>query len=307
MIGIAFGTRPIDVGTDTYSYYHWFNDIRKAPIDNIDLSFGKDPMLKLIFWTFSQFTTIEVTLGFISGLFTFLCFLFSKNVCKTCGYGNGFILFLVTLYSFASFNFEINIIRAGLGTAFWALFTINFYKRDKKTSIAWGLLAIFTHFSTIIFIAMTIMARYLRYGINKYVISFFVFLLMSFIGISILGFVDFNALNFEKVARYTENISNSDYKTGFRAGFAIFNIAFLAIPFFLRNSLNNLEKYYFRLYVLCSIVFFLWFAIPYSDRIGAFSWFIIPTVTYLPLTHHFGNSPTLVLYCLIYGLINSCI
>lgn len=306
LFGGVFGSRPVDVGSDTFAYYTWFNDIKGDSIENVaNLTFGKDPVIRLIFWLFSNISTIGVTLGFVSFIFTYLCYYFSKKICEVAHLGNGFILFLLTMYSFTAFNCEINIIRAGLGIGFWLIFTIYLFKKNTKSSILYGLLALFTHFSTIVFIIIAIIAYGLKLSINKYMFMVVAILILSFIGLSILRFVDFNIFNFEKASNYINNIDKTSYKIGFRFSFAAFNLLFLFIPFFLKRYLGELEKYYFRLYALSTMIFFLWFSIPFSDRIGAFSWFLIPTIIYFPLVRRYGsNSKIVILSCIVYGIIN---
>lgn len=309
LFGFVFGSRPIDVGNDTFAYNRWFNEIKGSSFgDAVHFTFGDDPIIRLIFWIFSNFTTVGVALGFISAIYTFLCYYYSKKVCESAGVGDGLVLFLITMYSFTAFNCEINIIRAGLGIGFWLLFTVYLFRRDLKNSIVFGFLAFFTHFSTVIFITIAIVAYYLRLSVNKYMVMVIAVLVLSFIGISILRFVDFNIFNLDKASNYTNNIGKIDYKVGFRLTFAIFNTAFCIIPFLYKKYLENIDKYYFRLYTLSTMIFFLWFSIPFSDRIGAFGWFLIPTVVYLPLVRRYGSfSLPTVLSCFIYGLINYCI
>lgn len=309
LLGCTFGSRPIDIGSDTFVYSTWFNDIKGHTIGEVaKFAFGSDPIIRMLFWIFGKFASVEVTLGFVSFLFTFLCYYFSKRICETAGYGSGFVLFLITLYSFTAFNCEINIIRAGLGIGFWLIFTINLFKKDLKSTIIYGVLAFFTHFSTIIFIILAILAYKIRFNINKYMLLTMAILVLSFIGISVLQFINFDIFNLEKTDHYVKNISKTNYVVGFRFTFAIYNIVFLTIPFFLKKYMDELEKYYFRLYALSTMIFFLWFAVPYSDRIGSFSWFLIPMLVYVPLVRCFGsNSMIVTLSCLIWGIINYCI
>lgn len=308
LLAILFGSRPIDVGSDTLSYSYWFDNIKLQSFSDVaNFTFGKDPILKLLFWIFGSFAPLGFVFGVVSGIMTFLCYVFSRKVCELTKKSNGFVLFLFTLYSFTVFNFEINIIRAGLGAAFWALFSVYLFKNDIRKCVIFGFLAAFTHFSTIIFILAVLGIRYFRFSINKYVFLILICLVLAYVGFSLLRFVDANIFNIEKTSVYTDNIDKSAYKVGFRPEFALFNMGFLLIPIFLKNYLGALEKYYVRLYVLCSVIFFMWFAIPYSDRIGAYSWFIIPTIIYLPLVNKYGNSGKIAFGCFAYGLINYCI
>lgn len=71
------------------------------------------------------------------------------------------------------------------------------------------------------------------------------------------------------------------YQIGFKPQFVIFNTFFLFLSLYIRNSLKNdfLEKKYTQLiyyYIISSIILFMAFQLPFSDRWGLFSWIVIP-------------------------------
>ncbi len=71
----------------------------------------------------------------------------------------------------------------------------------------------------------------------------------------------------------------SQYNTGFRPGFAVFNLVF-ALFFYMYSNHLNITDQLFRLYILLTCLFFACFQIPFSDRVGGYSWNLIPFLSY---------------------------
>lgn len=188
VIAIVVGGRPMTVGTDTPVYYGSFYDVNynTLPIAEI-FGFGDDPVLTIFFKIMGAFFSAKITFIAISFAFTILCYAFSRQFCKVSRHGDGFTLFTFILLSHTAFNFEINIIRVGIGTALWLLFTISLYRRNKYQSVILGVLAVFTHFSTAVFIGFSLLAYLLSINLKKYVFVYFISIAVAFMGVSVLS------------------------------------------------------------------------------------------------------------------------
>lgn len=199
------------------------------------------------------------------------CVLFSKknNISPLWNY-------LILIAAFTVCGQQINVIRSGLALSIAAIAIYYIFEEKYKKVLLYGILAIGCHISVVIFLLIAIVVKILSHiKVKAYYYFYIVGILCSALGFSLLTLITHVAPEMAIVERYATG-GNSDYNVGFRWNFVMFNSLFLT--FFHYNYLDIKQNtiIWFKLYILSSVVFFLWFAIPYSDRIGAFSWLIIP-------------------------------
>lgn len=282
-LALLIGTRPENIGTDTFNYYLWFEKTKLTTLNDIkdNLStFGSEPLFNIILiigHIIGSYTSVLIIISFITLLFAYH---FSKRLCNIINVNNSTALFCCYLTSFYIFGQQINIIRSGLAAVLLLNYYLSIFQSNKKSAIYYGFLAIGIHFSSIFGIILPIIAKIFKISKNTYLVSFFVFLILAYLNFGILNIPFFSSIDLGTKGRYLTS-DNSEYITGFRASFALFN-TFFAIVFYKYLKPNIiLSKEYFRLFILFSILFFVCFQIPYSDRIGALSWNLIPFLTYL--------------------------
>jgi hypothetical protein len=301
IIALFIGLRPFNIGTDTGTYMHIYNRIKWMSFDDWKSTFeyGNDPIFNGILIASSVFKNYQTTLLIVS----FLTNIFFFKACAKIASeyrASETMLYLILLSCFTVWNEQVNTMRSGMGVAFFLNFCYHLYKEEKKPTIIYGALAMFSHFSTLIFIGIALIVKFLpKIKMNWYVVAFFVTLVLSYMGYSVLN-MGIRNIEFDKVDIYTSNIEDSFYKTGFRPAFALYNTFFLMVFLALRKKLGengaNISSWFLKLYIGFSCLFFLWFAIPYSDRIGAFGWQLIPIMLIGMIGLRYKNS----------GFINFC-
>lgn len=285
-ISIFIGYRGLNVGTDTENYKIIFNEFKEFKFDELSyfLEFGKDPLFRIIMWVCYQLTTFEVAFTIISLITLSMTFLFCIKVSKLTNIGSPIQLFLFTAVTFTFFNQQINILRTGMAVSFLLLFSLYLCQGKRKQTILFAILALASHFSALVPVLLFLLVRYLKIRRKTALIIYISSILISFIGIGLFDVVDISFMGLTKADNYIANTINYEYRIGFRPDFVIFNTLFLIL--FIRNLLKlKVWDYYLNYYILMSSVFFLWFKIPFSDRIGLYSWNFIPVLFFACLKH----------------------
>lgn len=279
---IFIGFRPEDIGTDTTSYQIIFYLARSSSINDIINNLkiiGSDPLFKIILiigHIIGSYTSVLVIISFLT---LYWGYRFCERLCNYLGINYSISLFCCYLISFYIFGQQINIIRAGLAAVFLLNYYLSVFQSDKKSAIWYGVIAIGIHFSSIFGILLPLIAKYIKLSKRIYIIGFFVALILAYANFGVLNIPLFSNIDLDRKGYYLTSESEK-YITGFRTSFALFNSFFAIIFYKYIRQQNSLYQSFFRLYILFSILFFLCFQIPYSDRIGAFSWNIIPFITY---------------------------
>ncbi|MEC5210347.1 hypothetical protein RCH20_001418 [Psychrobacter sp. PL15] len=283
---LLIGLRDLSVGTDTYSYYDilWLRDI--------DLEFGNDFLFALLAKILRYFNLgYGYFLFLIAFLFMFTTYIALNKISKFY-YSNILYLFFTYLSFFFFLSMSINIIRQGISLAFLLLAYSYFISKNNKSKVI-----IFIAFS-LVFHSTSVIALILFFISNnkiKYIKSYHYYIL--FFLCIILSYMNFGLLNISPILidiigsddRRTSYLSgeSSIYIVGFKSQFVLFNSLFLLVASFLKTKIKNelwLSNYnvLIRYYILASCTFFMAFQIPYSDRWGLLSWYIIP-LFFIPL------------------------
>ena len=280
---ILIGTRPMNIGTDTGNYRVIFDLSRYTTLDDIKENLsevGSDPLFNIILIVghiIGSYTSVLVIISFLT---LFFGYRFCKRLSDYLGVNNSIALFCCYLISFYIVNQQVNIIRAGLAAVLLLNYYLSVFQSDRKSAIWYGVLAIGIHFSSIFGILLPLVAKYIKFSKKIYLIGFFVAVFLAYLNFGVLNISFFAGMDLGSKNQYLTSESDV-YITGFRGTFALFN-TFFAILFYKYIRLqNDFIQPFFRLYILFSILFFMCFQIPYSDRIGAFSWNLIPFMTYL--------------------------
>lgn len=304
LIAIFLGNRSIEIGVDTENYFYWF---RKMSYLNwhewyASLAFGNEPIFSLILLLCSKIGGFNFALIVISFLMNLTYY---SGCCLLIGNKkeSAFLLYLLILSSFTCWTQQINVIRSGLAISFILYFIIYLRKNRIKKAILFGLLAVGCHFTSVLFILISICVKiFSKITLKQYCWIYILVIILSAAGISFLSFGVFGGLDVNKVSMYLDNIDQTSYQIGFRPTFVLFNTFFLYLFMKFRNRENVEQNYYIKLYIAWSCAFFLWFAIPYSDRIGAYSWILMPVIIYLILISKYRgkNKKNIYFYCFMY-------
>lgn len=291
----------MDVGTDTLVYhdmYAYFDGDIKWSVSS--LLFGDEPIFYFLIFV-SSFTDNYKVFFFLVCLlmnvfYYYACILYSKNnnISPLWNY-------IILLVSFTVWVQQINVIRSGLAISISLVAIYYIFEERYKKALLFSIFAIGCHISIIIFLLIAIVVKiFSSIKIKSFYYFYIVGILLSALGFSLLTLITHVAPEMAIVERYASG-NNSDYNTGFRWNFVIFNSLFLLYFYYKRIGININTVIWLKLYIATSVVFFLWFAIPYSDRIGAFSWILIP---FLLATCSFKRPKyPLLLFC-SYAMIN---
>lgn len=281
ILSFVIGLRSKEIGSDTITYVNYYDEYAKESYDKIINNFkqiGSDMIIYLIFKICSIFNSYRIALLVVCFLTNIFFYKFIVNISKLIKVDTT-ILFLVFMASFTVFSMETNIIRSGLGMAFMLNFAYYFFVRQPKKYIVYGILAIFSHFSMLIAIAMFIVVRLFDFGNKKLIFLFIVSIGLALIGFGVLNLISYlGNIELRQLQTYT-TFADQNYQTGFRLSFVTYNSFFLFVFYKYRID-SKFYKYFLQFFIYSSSLFFLWFALPYSDRMGAFSWTVIPVILF---------------------------
>ncbi|OCK52668.1 hypothetical protein BA768_11160 [Chryseobacterium sp. CBo1] len=254
---------------------------------------------------------------YIFALLTTINFLILKAL-KTFSEKNIFLIFFILCSCFFYYSMTQNIIRQGLGFAFFLCGLAGLYERDKKKFIIYFSVAFLMHLVYIV--PLTLLYVFTR--IKKTMWIYLLLLICSLI--SALNYNIFtnafftSVLNVERLRSYGSAGSDEivNYKLGFRIDFFLFNLFFIFISYkilqLLKKNKYKVDFYNLlhKLFVVMSSLFFLMFHIPFSDRFGLLSWMLIPLLFIPVFTHRlpgniFINPLTIVIFfTIIYFVFN---
>lgn len=281
-LSLLIGSRPVLPLTDLAMYHGWFNQICKggwSVIANKFDEFGKDPLFSLLLFATAPLKSFQFTLTLISFLSLFLTYKVCKLYTKGEKKGSPLLLFFCAIINFTFLNQQDNVMRIGIAFPLFLLYIYYYFRHEYKEALVFGILAVGVHFSMAVAVIVSIVAKYVNYSLKWYYVLFFAILAASAAGASVQQFA--GKFGFGKAEFYSQLTEAGKYITGFRPDFALFNTIFLLFFIWLNKKRpTQFLTYYIRLYVLFSCWFFLWFKVPFNDRVGAFSWNLIPFISY---------------------------
>lgn len=294
IIGIALliGSRPVIASSDLASYEVLFNRICRNGWSYIYTKFneyGQDPFFSILMFITAPFRSFKFTITIIS----LISLLFTYQACKiyTRGEhkGSSLLLFFCTIINFTFLNQQDNVMRIGVAFPLLLIYIYYYFRKEYKKAIIFGILAVGIHFSMAAAIIVSIVAKYTKCSLRWYYLLFFLVMVASAAGASLQHIA--GMFGFGKAEFYSKLTESGGYRTGFRVDFALFNTAFLLFFAWLnKNRLSEFMLYYIRMFVLFSCWFFLWFKVPYNDRVGAFSWNLIPIISYFGCIEKFPRN-----------------
>jgi hypothetical protein len=203
--------------------------------------------------------------------------------------GSSLFLFLLIACNLVFFSHQTNTIRNGLAIPY-IFFGLYFLQQNKiKYTLLFFLLACLSHRTSIIPIACVFFAIrgkniHLKYFIGLYVIA--IIAAAAGFGFDKLTFLaSLGGTDLERLSA----VGNTTYNVGFRPDFVLYNSIFLFIAVKFSTLKNKEDLFYIKYFILASIIFFFNFNIPFSDRIGGYSWIAIPLLFFSVINNAFPN------------------
>ncbi len=281
IISLLVGSRGILIGTDTFEYHEQFLQCKNNSWLGLSSGWhlGSDPILYYFLKIGSFFNSFNVALILVSLLTNYFLYRFCNLIHRIDRGIRAFPLFFLLLITFSTFNFEFNVIRSGLGLAITLNASIYLYLRKYKLFITYSIIGILIHFSMLIPIAIFTICNWCKFDLNKYLYIYIISIIVAYLGYSVLDIGIFHSLKIRQIQTYT-TFADPNYDVGFKLKFVLYNSMFLFLFLLIKKNIgkvnNNIKYYFLRFFLLSSSLFFLWFSLPYSDRMGVFSWTVIP-------------------------------
>lgn len=289
---ILFGTRDYTVGSDSLRYAEHFDWISRASYTEVIDRYSDTDL----FFFLATKPIIEVA-GTRGAFLVIALFLVSAIVWLCLHLPPRYLLLGLLLYAtMPTFHqLGVNVIRHGSAVAALLIGMVFLLRNRLIGTIAWYLVALFLHASSIIFILLSALSRFvsLRFALITFVTS--VILAISGIGIdTILTGTGLNSIPLlqDRIDPFLEGEIGRNYRIGFRFDFFLYTIAPMLTVLVMGSTTAKRKRgkhlvgsktiidqpvtYVAKLYILLSAFFMLTFSLPYSDRFGLFAWMLAP-------------------------------
>lgn len=267
---LLFGLRDLDVGIDTEIYLYLFTS-RYAQHKDVGFRILTDFLKKI--------TDEHGYLFSIAAIYMTFFLMFIKN------WSYKYSIYLLFLFAslFIFKNMGMNVIRQGLACVFF-LYALSLQRLNKKKiSIIFFVIAFSMQATIIIPILIWYTSKVIKLKMSIFFVLFCSFLSIIGYGLDKLaGFLPFFSNLFEnRFDTYLDGTAGKDYIIGFRVNFFLFNWFFIVVFLYAykKNILlfsKDIEIRILKSFIILSGIFFLYFNLPYSDRIGLLSWIFIP-------------------------------
>lgn len=292
LITIVFGTRGIRIGTDTWNYFtfYFLPGIRRTT-DAIKFFsyFETDFIFEVIMFLTFPFKNFTLFILTVSAILNYATYVFVRKFTNNGQSGSSLFLFLIIASSFVFFSHQVNTIRNGLAIPF--IFFAIYYaaKESYRKMFFFFVVAYLCHRTALIPLVCTLCALIGRnISLRYFIITFIIGIGLSAAGfgfdkipfLATLGTEDFQSLSFE---------GETTYRLGFRPSFVLYNSMFLFLFYKFSDLKNSLDLLLIKYYITASVVFFFNFNIPFSDRIGVYSWIAIPLLFYSTIQNSYPN------------------
>lgn len=286
IISLYWGLRPFDIGKDTSNYLLSFQSAYNSVsfADYVD-RYQSDYLFRGILYLCSKNSNFSIFLFVVSllsscGFYLLYYYLrkYDESLIFASHYTPLLILLIFSLFSYVSIY--SNIIRNGAALPFALLSVFFIHKRKCTRALFFALFSYMIHSSSLLIIMLSVIAVIVDVSIFVYLFIYIISLILSINGYGIdnLGFVQF--ISIDKLTLYSNSKHELVYNIGFRYDFTVYNLFFIVMCGVVGNFNNKDFRYYYRLFILLSTFFVLSYNIPFSDRIGLYSWFIIPFILY---------------------------
>lgn len=290
-IGAAILLQPLH--GDSWRYNQNFLILR-------DLSFGEMNALvhpeyayRLINWLVGQFTASHEVLFFVLfAIFIYVFYKALKNIYPT--FDRYYIFMAYLLYPFF-IAYLVSGKRQGLSLVFMLLAISFLWKNQNlKGAVALVIATLFHKAMLLAILPILLFAWLKEKNILKIAsIIYVVSLIVSIVGMNAIipseTLVDYLQLGSRYKGYFieTEEIAAINYQTGFRLDFTLFSLIPVFLYLYFKKRIEKKDKKWvygwLGLYLLLNSIFQFFSFVPYSDRFAAFSWFLLPLVSYVIL------------------------
>jgi hypothetical protein len=277
-----WGGRANNIGTDTYNYYtYFFVPIQKSTsLSMVFTLFYLEPLFKVLLFISSRFESYNVFLFSVSFIINLSLYFFVRIITDKDKHGSSLILYLTIASMFSFTSIQFNIIRNGIGIVFLFIGMAHLVKGQWKKFIFYSLIALLFHQSMIIPILFACIANSKRIPLWFYLVAYIGSIVLSLKGYGVHSLSFLLDLGSNKIDSYIA-YGDTTYRVGFRWDFCAYNTFFLLIFLLLNRFGSDIYTILLKYFIATSCLFFLSFYIPFSDRIGLYSWIAIPVLLFI--------------------------
>ncbi len=285
------GTRDMRLGTDTLNYYHFYflNGINIPGFWEFFSYFQTDLLFEVVMYLtfpFRDFTVFTLALAII---FNGVLYLFVRRFSDYGRDGSSLILFLTFASAFSFYQLEVNIVRNGLSIVFLLLALHYLLKeRYRETALFFIIAYLFHGTSLLPIVAMLLVHTTKKLPLKYFIAAYFVGIGLAMIGFGFHQIPFLQEINSEDFKRLVFS-GDTTYRIGFRFDFVLYNTFFLIVFLKFSNLTNKVDIFLIRYYIITSVIFFLNFNIPFSDRVGLYSWIAIPLLIFNTIKNSYPN------------------
>ncbi|WP_088323615.1 EpsG family protein [Polaribacter tangerinus] len=266
-LGLIFGLRDINFGTDTYKYLNFI----KFPIDITSFIIYDDIGIFILIKYLKLFFSSNITSIIISILSVYLYISSYRKII-----GDNSIYFIPLILSFFWFiDLNSNLLKAGLAYGF----ILCALAHSKRKNILFTIAFLF-HSSSIIFFVAYRIRNFIR--TKTLLLLWFICNIFSYFEFglynAILYLINYINPNLADILNIKNILLSESYKTGFRIDFSIYS--FLAIAPFILKIFKGKNFDLLNLYIILNSLFVLSYNVPYSNRLGLLSFILMPIILY---------------------------
>jgi len=287
---IIFGYRDFTVGTDTVRYVWHFERLSQMTYEGVLSAYsGSDVVFYLISKAVTDSVGIRGTFVFFATLLAGALLYFSRTVSPRRS------VLLLGLYAVLPvyYNFGTNIIKHGAAVSLLIIGLAFLWRKNYIACLLFFTTALLLHTSAIVFLLACFIALFVS---SRWLLITFVLAavgsslgygfgqLESLVGIDAIGM-----LAGDRFGDYITGTIGASYNTGFRLDFVAYTAAPVALVIATTHGAlkapiwgGSAGPLILRVYLAIGTMFFLSFFYPYSDRIGAYAWILIPALVGLP-------------------------
>lgn len=281
--------------TDRSTYTRIFNTSKSLNLGDHLTSTGHEP-LYIIFNNLISYFFDEVIIFYLLLHLLFLVVLVAGLFKINGTYYIGYTLFIM-INAFFYYSYTLNGLRQGISMALIVLVIGYLLSNNKIKAIITSIISILFHYSSIPMILLMFFLRYYRKYLKlNYLIAFY--FLVSILFIFDLQQIFVGSLGISYIEQYSNEGLIDHYGETNNINFLIFNSFFLILFYYFYSKYyknDKTYKYLFKIYILFSTFFLLFGFVAFSNRIAAYSWFLIP----LLIGYYLNNSTNTIFKILI--------
>ncbi|MCB2339602.1 EpsG family protein [Clostridium estertheticum] len=303
IVSINVISRDFSALSDAGVYVTSFLNMHNQGLSNMFIQHSSDPLFSLIMWVISRVTVSHFV--FFAILWFIFIFAFLKAFSIILLPNQELLVFFsFTMYYFF-YSIATNVLRQGLSISFLFI-VLSYYlteQEKKKTTLFLLLCACLFHWSAVPFAAILLIFRRINIKIRTllivWVLSAFAYLtnIQQTILIPLLQYIPKLSLYLTFRNFYGNGVNRLD--------FLLFSSIWVLFIMVIKGKFNVTSQYnkLIKVYIAFNTVFLLMGFIPFSDRIGLYSWMLVPLIVWLPIFNTKKFRPFLILTVLIIFLL----